>query len=215
MPNMFSLKRMKSASVVAFALVAYVVTIGVDAQAPVEWDAAPVGGDVIQADAQPPMMAPMEAPMGAPAPAPSGGAMTETTVVDVAVATPRFSTLVVALSATPDILDTLETPGPWTVFAPSNDAINTFLTENGLTAEQLLQSPGLGDILRKHVVAGKLTAELAMQAVADGPISLETLNGPIDARLVDGALYVGGAQVIETDIMADNGVIHVIDRVIQ
>jgi len=215
MPNMFSLKRMKSASVVAFALVVYVVTIGVDAQAPVEWDAAPVGGDVIQADAQPPMMAPMEAPMGAPAPAPSGGAMTETTVVDVAVATPRFSTLVVALSATPDILDTLETPGPWTVFAPSNDAINTFLTENGLTAEQLLQSPGLGDILRKHVVAGKLTAELAMQAVADGPISLETLNGPIDARLVDGALYVGGAQVIETDIMADNGVIHVIDRVIQ
>jgi uncharacterized surface protein with fasciclin (FAS1) repeats len=212
---MFSLKRMKSASVVAFALVAYVVTIGVDAQAPVEWDAAPVGGEVIQADAQPPMMAPMEAPMGATAPAPIGGAMTETTVVDVAVATPRFSTLVVALSATPDILDTLETPGPWTVFAPSNDAINTFLTENGLTAEQLLQSPGLGDILRKHVVAGKLTAELALQAVADGPISLETLNGPIDARLVDGALYVGGAQVIETDIMADNGVIHVIDRVIQ
>lgn len=207
---MFSRKSFKSVTV-AVALVASAMTIGVAAQEPVDWDAAPVGGDVIQADAQPPMMA----PMGAPAPAPSGGAMTETTVVDVAVATPRFSTLVVALSATPDILDTLETPGPWTVFAPSNEAIDTFLNENGLTAEQLLQSPGLGDILRKHVVAGKLTAELATQAVAEGPISLETLNGPVDARLVDGALFVGGAQVIETDIMADNGVIHVIDRVIQ
>lgn len=186
------------------------------------WDAVADGGGVIQPDAQPPAMAPamapmespMMAPMPAPAPAPGASGM-ENTVIDVAVATPRFSTLVVAVSAVPQILEQLETPGPWTVFAPTNDALNTFLSENGLTAEELLASPGLGDILKKHVVSGKLTSDLLLQAVAGGPIALDSLNGPIDARIVDGVLYVGGAKVIETDIMADNGVIHVIDRVIQ
>jgi len=121
---------------------------------------------------------------------------------------------VTAVVAVPELLEALETPGPWTVFAPTNDAIVTFLSENGLTAEQLLASPGLADVLKKHVIAGQVTAEDALKATSQGPITLTTLNGDIDARIVDGALYVGGAQVIETDIMADNGVIHVIDRVI-
>ena len=149
----------------------------------------------------------------APAPAPTMDG--ERTVVDVAIEDPRFATLVTAVVAVPEVLDTLETPGPWTVFAPSNEAIATFLAENGLTAEQLLASPGLGDVLKKHVVAGKLLAADAVNAVSAGPITLTTLNGDVDARMVDGTLYVGGAAVVQVDIMADNGVVHVIDRVIQ
>lgn len=158
---------------------------------------------------------PMPAPMPAPAPAPGTDAGMMRTVVDAAIEDARFATLVTAVVAAPDVLETLEQPGPWTVFAPTNDAIVTFLTENGLTAEQLLASPALPDILKKHVVAGTLLSSDAVAAVSQGPITLTTLGGvEIDARIVDGALYVGGAQVIQTDIMADNGVIHVIDRVV-
>lgn len=160
--------------------------------------------------------APMPAPMPAPAPAPGtdAGMMTRT-VVDVAIEDSRFATLVTAVVAVPDVLEMLEEPGPWTVFAPTNDAIVTFLNENGLTVEQLLASPALPDILKKHVVPGTLLSSDAVAAVSQGPITLTTLGGvEIDARIVDGALYVGGAQVIQTDIMADNGVIHVIDRVV-
>lgn len=158
---------------------------------------------------------PMPAPMPAPAPAPGTDAGMMRTVVDVAIEDARFATLVTAVVAAPDVLETLEQPGPWTVFAPTNDAIVTFLTENGLTAEQLLASPALPDILKKHVVAGTLLSSDAVAAVSQGPITLTTLGGvEIDARIVDGALYIGGAQVIQTDIMADNGVIHVIDRVV-
>jgi uncharacterized surface protein with fasciclin (FAS1) repeats len=160
--------------------------------------------------------APMPAPMPAPAPAPGtdAGMMTRT-VVDVAIEDPRFATLVTAVVAVPDVLEMVEEPGPWTVFAPTNDAFVTFLNENGLTVEQVLASPALPDILKKHVVPGTLLSSDAVAAVSQGPITLTTLGGvEIDARIVDGALYVGGAQVIQTDIMADNGVIHVIDRVV-
>lgn len=160
--------------------------------------------------------APAPAPADdAVAPAPAPTMESERTVVDVAIEDPRFATLVTAVVAVPEVLDALETPGPWTVFAPINEGIATFLAENGLTAEQLLASPGLGDILKKHVVPGKLLAADAVNAVSAGPITLTTLNGDVDARMVDGTLYVGGAAVVQVDIMADNGVIHVIDRVIQ
>lgn len=180
-------------------------------------DAVPVEDGAVAPDAWPaaaPAPAVAEAP--SPALAPSGDVVEGTTVVDVAIGDARFATIVTALTAVPDLLDALETPGPWTVFAPTNDAVATFLTENGLTAEQLLTSPGLGDVLRKHVVAGKLTSEDLVAAVAMGPISLTTLGGAeVDCRLVDGTLYVGGAAVIQFDIMTDNGVVHVLDRVIQ
>lgn len=163
-------------------------------------------------DPMPETIAPAPAPEMADAP--SAG-MIERTVVDVALEDARFATLVAALTATPDLLEQLETAGPWTVFAPTSDAIMTFLNENGLTAEELLASPGLGDVLRKHIVAGSLLATDAVAAVSAGPIAVSTLNGDIDARLVEGILYVGGAAVVQTDILADNGVVHVIDRVIQ
>ena len=169
------------------------------------WDAATDGAPA-------PAPAPADDAV-APAPAPTMDG--ERTVVDVAIEEPRFATLVTAVVAVPEVLDTLETPGPWTVFAPTNEAIDTFLAENGLTAEQLLQSPGLGDVLKKHVVAGKVLGADALNAVSAGPITLTTLNGDVDARMVDGTLYVGGAAVVQVDIMADNGVVHVIDRVIQ
>ena len=114
----------------------------------------------------------------------------------------------------PEVLETLEQPGPWTVFAPTNEAFATFLAENGLTAEELLASPGLGDVLKKHVVAGRVTSGDLAQAVAQGPIPITTLWGAVDARQIDESLVVGGATVVQADITADNGVIHVVDRVV-
>ena len=128
--------------------------------------------------------------------------------------TPPHSTLTTALVAVPEVLETLEQPGPWTVFAPTNEAFATFLAENGLTAEELLASPGLGDVLKKHVVAGRVTSGDLAQAVAQGPIPITTLWGAVDARQIDESLVVGGATVVQADITADNGVIHVVDRVV-
>jgi uncharacterized surface protein with fasciclin (FAS1) repeats len=182
----------------------------------VTWEAAPVD-DPYRADAMAPMPAmPPEGVETMPAPAPAAEAPTvsERTVVDVAIEDARFSTLTTALVAVPEVMETLEQPGPWTVFAPTNEAIMTFLAENGLTAEELLASPGLGDVLKKHVVAGQVTGADLAQAVAQGPIPLTTLWGAVDARQVDGSLIVGGATVVQADIFADNGVIHVVDRVV-
>ena len=144
----------------------------------VTWDAAPVD-DPYRADAMAPT--PAMAPAGVetmPAPAPAAEApavSAERTVVDVAIEDGRFSTLTTALVAVPEVLETLEQPGPWTVFAPTNEAFATFLAENGLTAEELLASPGLGDVLKKHVVAGRVTSGDLAQAVAQGPIPITTL----------------------------------------
>ena len=182
----------------------------------VTWDAAPVD-DPYRADAMAPT--PAMAPAGvetmpAPAPAAEAPAVSERTVVDVAIEDGRFSTLTTALVAVPEVLETLEQPGPWTVFAPTNEAFATFLAENGLTAEELLASPGLGDVLKKHVIAGRVTSDDLAQAVAQGPIPITTLWGAVDARQIDESLVVGGATVVQADITADNGVIHVVDRVV-
>ena len=198
----------RSSSLTARSLVWGVVALAMAALVSgqeVTWDAAPVD-DPYRADAM--------APTPAMAPAAEAPAVSERTVVDVAIEDGRFSTLTTALVAVPEVLETLEQPGPWTVFAPTNEAVATFLAENGLTAEELLASPGLGDVLKKHVIAGRVTSGDLAQAVAQGPIPITTLWGAVDARQIDGSLVVGGATVVQADITADNGVIHVVDRVV-
>ena len=66
----------------------------------------------------------------------------------------------------------------------------------------------------EHVVAGRVTSGDLAQAVAQGPIPITTLWGAVDARQIDESLVVGGATVVQADITADNGVIHVVDRVV-
>ncbi len=133
------------------------------------------------------------------------------TVVDVAVASGEFPTLVAALTEA-DLVDTLSGDGPFTVFAPTEDAFAAALDALGLTAEELLASPDLAGILTYHVVPGNVPA--ADVVGLDGQ-SVATVNGADVDISVDGdTVMVNDATVVTTDIEASNGVIHVIDSVL-
>jgi uncharacterized surface protein with fasciclin (FAS1) repeats len=130
-------------------------------------------------------------------------------IVDTAVADGRFTTLVAAVQAA-ELVDALKGEGPFTVFAPTDDAFAA-LPEG--TVESLLlpeNKQALTDILLYHVVEGKVMAEDVV-----GLTSATTLLGKDIAIKVDmGNVYINDAQVIITDIETSNGVIHVIDAVI-
>ncbi|BAZ80879.1 fasciclin domain-containing protein [Sphaerospermopsis kisseleviana CS-549] len=127
-------------------------------------------------------------------------------IVDIAVSADSFKTLVVALQAT-GLVETLKSPGPFTVFAPNDDA---FAKLPPGTITTLVQNiPQLTRILTYHVVPGKLTqADLAKLGTVT---SVE--GSPIKINCEDG-FEVKNATVIAADIEADNGIIHVLDTVI-
>ena len=153
---------------------------------------------------------PMPAPMPAPAPAPGTDAGMMRTVVDAAIEDARFATLVTAVVAAPDVLETLEQPGPWTVFAPTNEAFAA-LPEG--TVESLLKPENrdqLVAVLTYHVVPGAVYAEDVVEL--EGATTVEGSSIEIAATM--GTVKVDNAQVVATDIEASNGVIHVIDAVI-
>lgn len=139
------------------------------------------------------------------------------TVVELAAGNPDFSTLVTAVQ-TAGLVDTLSGEGPFTVFAPSNEAFAAALKALGITAEQLLARPDLGAILTYHVIPGKVLAADVLAAVADGggEFKVTTVNGAdITVTVVDGMVKLNGvATVTATDLMAGNGVVHVIDAVL-
>ena len=130
-------------------------------------------------------------------------------IVDTAVAAGQFSTLAAALDAA-GLIDTLKGDGPFTVFAPTDEAFAK-LPEG--TVEQLLKPENrdqLIAVLTYHVVPGKVKAAdvVTMDAA-------ETVNGAsITITVADNGVQVDTANVVATDIGASNGVIHVIDSVI-
>ncbi len=125
-----------------------------------------------------------------------------------------FDVLVEALVEA-DLVGALEAEGPFTVFAPTDDAFGDLLTELDITKEQLLELDTLSDILLYHVVAGAYTAEDVIALTADGPVEVETLNGQyITLSVVEGSVYVNDSKVILADVEASNGWIHVIDAVL-
>ena len=132
------------------------------------------------------------------------------TIVDIAASDERFSTLVAAVTKA-GLVETLSGPGPFTVFAPTNDAFAALLADLGITAEELLESPDLGSILTYHVIADKVTAADVVKLD-----KATTVNGKdITIEVKDGNVILNGSiKVIITDIMASNGVIHVIDGVL-
>ena len=146
-----------------------------------------------------------------------GGHEKPATVVDIALSSDDFSTLVAAVVAA-DLVDVLQGDGPFTVFAPTNDAFADALEALGITAEELLASDDLGAILTYHVVAGNLMAADVLAAVEAGmgTATVETVNGaPITVEVVDGNVVLNGtATVTAVDLEAGNGVVHVIDAVI-
>jgi uncharacterized surface protein with fasciclin (FAS1) repeats len=143
------------------------------------------------------------------------------TVVEVAQGDETFSTLVSAVTAA-DLGTTLSGDGPFTVFAPTNDAFAK-IPEATLTELTTNDTETLGNILTYHVVAGNVDAATLLQAIegagADG-YSIETVNGgTLTATVVDGNVVLtdaagGTATVTATDVAASNGVIHVIDTVL-
>mgnify|MGYP001041148580 CR=1 FL=1 len=130
-------------------------------------------------------------------------------IVDVASANPDFSTLVAAVSAA-GLVDTLKGDGPFTVFAPTNDA---FAVLPAGTVENLLKPENkdqLVDILTYHVVAGNYPASSLVGA--RGTVTT-VQGGTLHVNGTDG-VKVDKANVVMPDVMASNGVIHVIDRVL-
>ncbi|NJK71889.1 MAG: fasciclin domain-containing protein [Synechococcaceae cyanobacterium SM2_3_60] len=128
------------------------------------------------------------------------------TIVDIAVGNPNFSTLVQAVQAA-DLVGALQSEGPLTVFAPT-DAAFAKLPPGTITT--LVQNiPQLARILTFHVVAGRyLQADLAKLTEVT---SLE--GSTLDLYVAEGAFEVNNATVVMPDVVADNGVIHVIDTV--
>jgi uncharacterized surface protein with fasciclin (FAS1) repeats len=133
----------------------------------------------------------------------------EKDIVDTAVAAGSFKTLAAALQAA-DLVTTLKGKGPFTVFAPTDEAFAK-LPEG--TVENLLKPENkekLKAILLYRVVAGKVTAKQVMKMD-----SAKTVNGQtVTIRVTDGKVMVNNATVTKADIEASNGVIHVIDTVL-
>lgn len=139
-------------------------------------------------------------------PAAATAQMNEKDIVTVAVEAGSFKTLAAALEAA-GLVATLQGAGPFTVFAPTDEA---FAKLPAGTVEALLQDKeALTRILTYHVVAGRVTAEQVVTLS-----KAQTVAG-IDAKIEirDGNVYVAGSKVVTTDIMASNGIIHVIDTV--
>ena len=126
-------------------------------------------------------------------------------IVDTAVAAGQFNTLATALEAA-GLVDTLKGPGPFTVFAPTDEAFAK-IPKAQLDA-LLADKAKLTAVLTYHVVAGKVKAA----DVRAGDVT--TVQGAAIRVATDGGVRVNDARVVATDIVADNGVIHVIDTVI-
>ena len=127
-------------------------------------------------------------------------------IVDLAVENGSFNTLVAAVKAA-GLVDILKGPGPFTVFAPTDSAFEKLPAG---TVEKLLQDiPRLKQILLYHVVSGHHMAEDIMEQE-----QLETVQGESIMIDISEGVKLNDASVVQTDIEADNGVIHIIDTVI-
>jgi uncharacterized surface protein with fasciclin (FAS1) repeats len=127
-------------------------------------------------------------------------------IVETAIAAGSFKTLVTAVKAA-GLVETLSGKGPFTVFAPTDDA---FAKLPAGTVEGLLKDiPKLKSVLTYHVVAGKVTAADVMKLTTAKTVQGQNVS--IDTKA---GVKIEGANVIKADVMTDNGVIHVIDQVI-
>jgi uncharacterized surface protein with fasciclin (FAS1) repeats len=139
---------------------------------------------------------------------------TESNIVEVAQNTENLSTLVAAVKKA-DLVETLSGEGPFTVFAPTDEAFNALLAKLDITAEELLAREDLASILTYHVVAGKVMAA----DLSDGQV-VETVNGgELTVSVTDSGVFLtdangGKSNVTATDVEASNGVVHLIDAVL-
>ena len=136
-------------------------------------------------------------------------------IVETAVSAGNFRTLVTAVQAA-GLVETLKSPGPFTVFAPTDEAFQKLPPG---TVEGLLKDlPKLKAVLTYHVLAKRVNAADALALTKEGEVKVPTVQGsPIRVRsegLVRKHVMVNDATVVTPDVPASNGVIHVIDHVI-
>jgi uncharacterized surface protein with fasciclin (FAS1) repeats len=130
-------------------------------------------------------------------------------IVETAVANGSFKTLVAAVTAA-ELVETLSGAGPFTVFAPVDDA---FAALPAGTVESLIlpeNKAQLAGILTYHVVAGKVMSG----DLSDGMVAATVNGGNITIHIQDGKVLINDAEVVIADVETDNGVIHVINKVI-
>ena len=128
-------------------------------------------------------------------------------ILETAVAAGSFKTLIAAVQAA-GLVDTLSGQGPFTVFAPSDEAFAKL--PSGTVEGLLADKEKLTSILTYHVVSGKLMA----QSLADMPIAKTIQGGDLSISVLAEGVMVNDAKVVSADIDCDNGVIHVIDSVL-
>lgn len=133
--------------------------------------------------------------------------MTKNRILDAARSSGDFTTLLQAVEAA-GLTDTLSEEGPFTLFAPSDEAFAKLPA--GMIAGLLEDKKKLGDVLKYHVVPGRLlAADVARRS------ALKTAQGgELQVERMDGTVKLSGAKVTHGDLMVDNGVIHVIDTVL-
>jgi uncharacterized surface protein with fasciclin (FAS1) repeats len=136
------------------------------------------------------------------------------TIAEIAQGSEDFETLVLALGAA-GLVDTLNDPaGDFTVFAPTDEAFAALLADLGIDAATLLGSEDLDDILLKHVVSGTVDSVTAFTLNGADVVTLNPAEETVTIEITNGEFRVDGARVTTFDILATNGIIHVIDAVI-
>ena len=143
--------------------------------------------------------------------------LTEQNIVDIAIVTPELSSLVAALFAA-DLVDVLNTDGPFTVLAPTNEAFETFLADNGFATLDDVPVALLQQVLLNHVIAADLTST-DLVAAGSGYTNTAASGAGNNSMSIyfntsNGVTFNGISSVSQADIAASNGVIHVVDAVI-
>jgi uncharacterized surface protein with fasciclin (FAS1) repeats len=151
----------------------------------------------------------------------SNKTLAQGTIVDVAVGNENFSTLVTALKAA-DLVAALQSEGPFTVFAPTNSAFSKIDSKVLSSLLEPASKGALANILTYHVVSGQLNAADVVKALNDGggKVVVKALNNQsLTVMQKDGKIWLMDSngtysEIVATDVMGSNGVIHVIDTVV-
>ena len=140
------------------------------------------------------------------------------TIAELAIATPELSTLVAALQAADGNLVDVLSGGDYTVLAPTNDAFNNFLADNGFNSLDDIPTDVLTNVLLNHVIGGTVESTALASAGAGYSNTLATNADGDNLSLyfdtANGVVFNGGSTVTAADVSASNGVVHIVDAVI-
>ncbi|MGM0375314.1 MAG: fasciclin domain-containing protein [Bacteroidota bacterium] len=137
------------------------------------------------------------------------GVVQPMTVVDIAANNPSFSTLVEAVTQA-ELVETLNGEGPFTVFAPTNDAFDQLFEALDVNGVEDIDHSTLTDVLLAHVVSGNV----ASTDLTNGEVSTLNENKTLEINIDDGVVIDGEINVVLADVQGSNGVVHAIDQVI-